>query len=113
MHDDFQLQSEGILVLSNKGGAMASGSTKQRLNTGSSTELESFAVDDFHPKLLLTLRFMECQGYFLEMKLCQDNKITITLETKGRSSLGKRSRTISSHQNHTFPNRFHGRGYFY
>ena len=82
-------------MLSEKGGAMASGSTKQRLNTRSSTESEIVAVDDFHPKHLLTLRFMECQGYLLEMKLYQDNKSAITLETKGRSSLGKLSRTIS------------------
>ena len=40
---------------------------------------------------------MECQRYLLEMKLYQDNKSAITLKTKGRSSLGKRSRTISIH----------------
>ena len=75
---------------------MASGSTKQRLNTRSSTESKIVAVDDFHQKIW-TLMFMQCQGYMLEMKLCQDNKSAITLETKGRSSLGKRSCTISIH----------------
>ena len=76
---------------------MASGSTKQRLNTRSSTESEIVAVDNFHPKMLWALRFMQCQGYMLEMKLYQDNKSTITLEAKVRSSLGKRSSTISIH----------------
>jgi hypothetical protein len=83
------------MLLSEKGGAMASGSTKQRLNTRSSTEAEIVAVDDFHPKILWTLRFMACQGYELDMTLYQDNKSTISLETKGRSSLGKRSRAIA------------------
>ena len=76
---------------------MTSGSTKQKLNTRSSTKSEIVAVDDFHPKILWTLRFMAGQGYFLKMKLYQDNKSAITLETKVRSSLGKCSRAISIH----------------
>lgn len=84
-------------MLSQKGRATDSGSTKQRLNTRSSTKSEIVAVHNFHPKRLWTLRFMECQEYLLEMKLYQDNKSVITLETKGRLSLGKRSCTISIH----------------
>ena len=71
-------------MLSEKDGAMASGSTKQRLNTRNSTESEIVAVEDFCQKILWTLRFMQCQGYKLKMKIYQDNKSKITLETKGR-----------------------------
>ena len=82
-------------MLSEKGGDIASGSTKQRLTTRSSNESEIVSVDDFHLKILWTLRFLECQGYNFNMRLYQDNTSAITLEKKGRSSLGKRSRAIS------------------
>ena len=97
VHDDFKSQSWGLCMLSEKGGDISSGSTKQRLTTRCSTKSEIVSVDDFHPKLIWTLCFLECQGHNLNMWLYQDNTSTIMLETKDRSSLGQRSRAISIH----------------
>ena len=96
VHDDFKSQSGGILFFGKNGGGVTSGSVKQRLNTRSSTEAELVGADDFLAKILWTQRFLGEQG--IEMKrnvLYQDNKSAILLETKGRSSLGKRSRAIN------------------
>ncbi len=38
-------------------------STKQKLNTRSSTELEIVGADDFMPAICWTQYFMEAQGY--------------------------------------------------
>ena len=95
VHEDFKSQSGGLLTLSLAGGAIISSSSKQKLNTRSSTEAELVAVDDFIGKLLWTQRFLREQGYNLQKNiLYQDNKSAILLETKGRSSLGKRSRAL-------------------
>ena len=79
------------------GGDIASGSTNQHLNTRSSTEAELVATDDFLSNFLWKLKFLKMQGYLMDMHLYQDNKLAMILETKGRSSLGKRSRAISIH----------------
>ena len=52
-------------------------------------------VDDFLSKILWMHRFMECQGISLKNELLQDNKSSILLCTKGRASLGKRSRAMN------------------
>ena len=95
VHMDFKSHSGGMLSLHPKGGAIASGSNKQRLNTRSSTEAELVAADDFLAKILWTDRFMSEQGYNLKGTLYQDNRSAMILESKGRSSLGKRSRAIN------------------
>ena len=82
------------MLLSEAGGAIASGSNKQKLNTRSSTESEVVASDDFLPKILLTKKFMEAQRYPISSTLFQDNQSSMILETKGRSALGKRIRAI-------------------
>ena len=95
VHDDFKSQSGGVLFLGNSGGGMASGSQKQRLNTRSSTEAELVGADDFLSRMLWTQKFLQQQGITMRQNiLYQDNQSAILLESKGRSSLGKRSRTI-------------------
>ena len=75
---------------------MASGSQKQRLNTRSSTEAELVGADDFLSKMLWTQKFLQQQGIIMKQNiLYQDNQSAILLESKGRSSLGKRSRAIN------------------
>jgi hypothetical protein len=50
-------------------------STKQKLNTHSSTETEIVGVDDFMPAICWTQYFMEAQGYQVQDNvLFQDNK---------------------------------------
>ena len=73
-----------------------SGSTKQKLNTRSSTESEVVAVDDFMPGILWTRNFLESQGYGVnENIIFQDNKSAILLEKNGKASSGKRTKHIN------------------
>ena len=95
VHPDFRSHSGGVCFLSGKGGGIASGSMKQKLNVRSSTEAKMVSVDDFLSKILWVSRFMEAQGVSLKNELHQDNKSSILLCTKGRGSLGKRSRAMN------------------
>ena len=52
-------------------------------------------VDDFLSKILWVHRFMQSQGISLKKNLLQDNKSSILLCTKGRGSLGRRSRAMN------------------
>jgi hypothetical protein len=71
-------------------------STKQKLNTRSSTESELVAVDDLMPSILWTRHFLESQGYGVkENIILQDNKSAILLETNGKASSTKRTKHIS------------------
>ena len=56
-------------------------STKQKLNTQSSTETEIVAVDDCMPVVLWTIYWLEAQGYdVIENIVYQDNKPSTLLE---------------------------------
>jgi hypothetical protein len=55
-------------------GSIYSKSTRQKLNTKSSTEAELVGVDDLMPQVLWTKYFLEAQGYVV--KEYQDNKTT-------------------------------------
>jgi hypothetical protein len=73
-------------------------STKQKLNTRSSTESELVGVDDMMPIICWTHYFLLSQGYgiiVIENLLLQDNKSSILLEQNGRASSGKRTRHIN------------------
>ena len=71
-------------------------SAKQKLNTRSSCEGETVAVDDLMPQILWTRLFLEAQGYGTrESIIYQDNKAAILLEKNGRLSAGKRSKHIN------------------
>ncbi len=73
-----------------------SASTKQKLNTRSSTESELVGVDDMMPIICWTRYFLLSQGYgIIENLLLQDNKSSILLEQNGRASSGKRTRHIN------------------
>ena len=71
-------------------------STKQKLNTRSSTESELVGVDDMMSSILWTRYFLKEQGY----KVCdnvifQDNKSSILLERNGKLSSSKRTKHIN------------------
>jgi hypothetical protein len=71
-------------------------STKQKLNTRSSTENELVGVDDMMPIICWTRYFLLAQGYgIIENLLLQDNKSSILLERNRRVSSGKRTRHIN------------------
>jgi hypothetical protein len=59
-------------------------STKQKLNTRSSTESELVGVDDMMPIIIWTRHFLLSQGYgIIENLLLQDNRSSIILEQNG------------------------------
>ena len=71
-------------------------STKQKLNTRSSTESELVGVDDMMPSILWTRHFLQAQGYRLsDNVIFQDNKSTMLLERNGKASSSKRTKHIN------------------
>ena len=84
------------MLLSKSGGASISRSTKQKLNTRSSTVAEVVGVDDFVGKIIWFQNFMEVQGFALgKTTLFQDNQSAMLLETKGKVSSTKRTHHIN------------------
>jgi len=70
-------------------------STKQKLNTRSSTEAELVGVNDALPQVLWTRQFLGEQGFRdTDPVIYQDNQSAILLEKHGRGSSGKRTRHI-------------------
>jgi hypothetical protein len=71
-------------------------STKQKLNTRSSTEAELVSVDDCMPAVCWTRYFLEAQGYGVNENIVyQDNKSAILLEKNGKASSSKRTKHIN------------------
>jgi len=71
-------------------------STKQKLNTCSSTETEVVGADDFMPAICWTQYFMEAQGYEIhDNVLYQDNKSAMLLEKNGKASSTKHTKHIN------------------
>ena len=71
-------------------------STKQKLNTRSSTESELVGVDDMMPIVVWSWYLLMAQGYGVTQNLLlQDNQSSILLERNGRASSGKRTRHIN------------------
>ena len=71
-------------------------STKQKLNTRSSTETEIVGVDDMMPGILWSRLFLEAQGYGVNENIVfQDNQTAMLLEKNGKASSGKRTKHIN------------------
>jgi hypothetical protein len=85
----------GVTMSLGKGSAYAR-STRQKLNTKSSTEAELVGVDNLMPQILWTKYFLEAQGYEVrDSKIYQDNQSTMLLAKNGRGSSSKRTRHIN------------------
>jgi hypothetical protein len=77
-------------------GSVYSSSTRQKLNTKSSTEAELVGVDDRMSQIPWTRYFLEAQGYEVrENKIYQDNQSAMLLENNGRGSSSQRTRHIN------------------
>ena len=77
-------------------GSFYTASTRQKLNTKSSTEAELVGVDDLMPMILWSRYFLLAQGYKMgASKVYQDNQSTMLLAKNGRASSGKRTRHIN------------------
>jgi hypothetical protein len=94
VHPDMKSHTGATMTLGK--GAIFSKSTRQRLNTKSSTEAELVGVDDAMPQILWTRYFLQAQGYLVkDSKLYQDNQSTMLLAKNGKKSSGKRTRHIN------------------
>ena len=68
-------------------------STKQKMNTKSTTESEIVGASDYLPDTIWLLRFLEEQGYKVDKcVLMQDNESAIKIEKNGKRSGSKRTR---------------------
>jgi hypothetical protein len=94
VHLNMQGHTDGGLTMVR--GFPISVSTKQKLNTRSSTESELVRVNDMMPIILWTRYFLLSQGYgVVKNLLLQDNKSSILLERNRRASSSKRMRHIN------------------
>ncbi len=83
VHPNMRGHTGGGLTLGR--GFPISASTKQKLNTRSSTESELVGVNDMMPIILWTRYFLLAQGYgIIENLLLQDNKVLFSLSAMGR-----------------------------
>ena len=91
VHPDMKSHTGMIFTMGK--GAIVSSSTKQKVNSRSSTEAELIATDDKISKIITIKRFLEHQGF--RIKVCviyQDNTSTMKLQNNGKVSSGKRTR---------------------
>ena len=88
---------------SHTGGVMSFGiggftckSSKQKLNTKSSTEAEVVGASDYLPNTIWLQNFLREQGYAIDESIYhQDNESAMKLEKNGRMSAGQKSRHIN------------------
>jgi hypothetical protein len=96
VHNDMKSHTGGATSLGR--GAIMCKSTKQKLNTKSSTEAEVVGSTDYLPNTTWARMFLAKQGYELtENVFYQDNQSAIRLEKNGRASCGQKTRHINIH----------------
>jgi len=94
VHPDMRSHTGGVISFGT--GGLLCKSSKQKLNTKSSTEAELVWASDYLPNAIWTKFFMEAQGHHIrECILEQDNESAIKLEKNGRASSGPRTRHIN------------------
>jgi hypothetical protein len=91
VHDDFKSHTGGVMTLG--AGAIQNVSTKQKVNTNSSTEAELVSLDDVISKIMWTKLFLQAQGYDINENIFyKDNQSSMKLEMNGKFSSSKRTR---------------------
>ena len=94
VHHDFRGHTGGCVSMGS--GLVHSRSSKQTLNTKSSTETELVGGSDFLPYAIWLVYFFEAQGYSLKKRIFhQDNQSTIKMLNNGKKSAGKNSRHVN------------------
>jgi len=94
VHDDLRSHTGGTMTLGK--GHVMSKSSKQKINTKSSTEAELVGLDDIMPDILWTNYFIDAQGWnYNETVVYQDNKSAILLEKNGKASSYRRTKHIN------------------
>ena len=93
-HHDMRSHTGGVVSFG-VGGIICK-SSKQKINTKSSTEAELVGVSDYLPNTIWVMNFMKSQGHSISASyLAQDNQSAMKLEQNGRMSAGQRSRHIN------------------
>ena len=69
-------------------------SSKQKINTKSSTETELVAMSEYVPYSIWMKNFLKHQGYEVKSKVLQDNQSAMLIEKNGRNSCTGNSRHI-------------------
>jgi hypothetical protein len=88
VHEDMKSHTGGTISFGR--GALLRKSTKQKLNTKSSTEAELVGASDYLPNTIWTKYFLEAQGYEIKKNIYnQDNQSAIRLEKMGRNRKDK------------------------
>ena len=94
VHPDMKSHTGGAMTLGK--GSIYATSTRQKINTKSSTEGELVSVNDVLPQVLWTRYFLEAQGYKVsDSVVYQDNQSAMLLEKNGKASSSKRTRHIN------------------
>ena len=93
VHPDMKSHTGYIMTLGK--GAVIASSTKQKINTKSSTESELVVAGNATTPLLWSKWFMEEQGYNIKPIMYQDNQSSMKLEQNGKESSSKRTRHIN------------------
>ena len=93
VHEDCRSHTGAVMMMNH--GALFALSSKQKLNTRSSTEAELVSVNDAMTMILRMKHFLEAQGYPAhENIIYQDNESSMKLEKYGRQSSGKKTRHL-------------------
>jgi hypothetical protein len=94
VHPDMKGQTGATMSLGR--GAVYSSSTRQKINTRSSTEAELVGVEEAMTGIVWTRYFLEAQGFEIRDNVVyQDNQSAILLEKNGTASSGKRTRHVN------------------
>ena len=94
VHDDMRSHTGGCMSFGT--GALMPKSTKQKLNTKSTTESEVVGASDYLPNVIWSTLFLKHQGIVLESsEFKQDNKSGMKLIMNGKRSCGPGSRHIN------------------
>ena len=93
VHPDMRSHTGGTMSFGT--GVIHTKSSKQKLNTKSSTEAELVGVSKYLPYHIWLVNFLQYQGYDIKNKiLYQDNQSAIRMEKNGRNSCTGNSRHI-------------------
>jgi len=93
VHSDMRSHTGGLMSFG--WGAISCKSSKQNLNTKSSTEAELVGASDYLPHTIWTRLFLLEQGYAIDENIfAQDNQSAMKLEKNGQTSCGQKSRHI-------------------
>ena len=94
VHHDFRGHTGGVISMG--GGILHHKTSKQKLNTKSSTESELVGASDYLPHTIWFKRFLAQQGYKVKGNFFyQDNVSAIRLGSNGFASRGEKSKHIN------------------